>query len=75
VTAYVVVISYYNITAIDDVRYATDNHTKNIPYYNYNHTIIYQPQIIIQRETRDRDSWILDRCSRTQLHRGLTTWA
>lgn len=73
-----VVISYYNITAIDDVRHATDNHTKNTPYYNYNHTIIYQPQIIIQRERRerrDRDSWILDRRSRTQLHRGLTTWA
>jgi len=79
VSAYVVVISYYNITAnAERVLTSPYNHTIISPYYNYNHSIIYQPKLIIQKEKRERrDSSILDRRdrrSRTQHQRGLTTW-
>jgi len=89
-----VVISYYNITAIIFcfgnssenngksmlkmplcILHATDNHKIITPYYNYNIIIIYQPQIIISRESRERYSSILDSHFGTILLRGLAIWA
>lgn len=52
-----VVISYYDITANNKSTLPSHyDHTKTPDYYNHDHTIIYQPGTIIQREKREIDS-------------------
>ena len=52
-----VAILYYDITAkAKSMLRSHYDHTKTLYHYNHNHTMIYQPQTIIQREKRETDS-------------------